>query len=113
MWIISGASQADSLVLTCDFKYDAESGAYYEIPANCIHTLNRTLKSKLKDNYPRELPREYLVLANPPACPTGYKEYEIYQGGMTSAIRRYSRTRFGSSPHDTFSYQVRRICLSK
>lgn len=108
MLLVSGVSQADSLTLTCDFKYDEELGAYYEIPADCIHALKKTLKSKMKDNYPRELPREYLVLANPPACPTGYKDMNIYQGGVIASSQY--RTRF-KPLISKYYYQVRRICL--
>lgn len=91
------------LILTCDFTTDS----YYVIvdyPKSCASDINKhksVIERDLKVANTRFLSAEILFLANPPACPKGYKDLDIKQGGRTSS---------GHANH-TNLYQVRRICL--
>jgi hypothetical protein len=109
--VISKTIYADSITLTCDFKYSKHSGISMEIPANCSSKVSSLLLKEYKEknkSYPIFLPRELFVNAVPPICPQSYAAVKEYQGGVIAAFA--SRTRL-SNGNQTLFYQIRRICI--
>jgi hypothetical protein len=91
------AEEQDSLVLTCDFTTSGTTKVAVDYPKGCSGDVGKYLKN---DRY---LPENILFMAKPPKCPFGYNDLNIKQGGRTSS----------GHAHQTNSYQVRRICVTK
>jgi hypothetical protein len=101
--VVSASSYAvakNSLVLTCDFSTETYD-VIIDYPEGCAKEINKKYPEGT-DGF-RYISSDVLFLAKPPKCPEGFIDSGIQQGGRTSS----------GHAHQTSSYQVRRICLSK
>ena len=93
------AKENSSVVLTCDFTTNGNK-IIVDYPQHCAKQITTKLIKTTSDRY---LHSTVLFLAQPPLCPEGFNDLNINQGGRTSS----------GHAHQTNSYQVRRICVSK
>jgi hypothetical protein len=99
---------ANTITLTCDFRYSNYDGITMEVPANCTKNAIKALG----DKRPRQLSREVYMSATSVYCPSQYGHYKIYQGGLVATDIVYHLSYPVSKSEYVFYYQTRKICIA-